>query len=47
MYRATYTIDKKEYAIKVVRLHIKKSDKIVDEIYRNRVYRELSATCNI
>ena len=43
VYRGRYHVDRKQYAIKVVRLHILKSkeaDPII-EIYQHRVYREL------
>ena len=43
VYRAIYHVDQKMYAIKVVRLHIQKSNDIdpMREIYQHRVYREL------
>ena len=41
VYKATYRVDQKIYAIKVVRLHIKKSDNPMEEIYQHNVYREL------
>jgi hypothetical protein len=40
VYKATNYVDRKDYAIKVIRLHIKKSSS-VEEIYNHRVYREL------
>ena len=44
VYKATYHIDQKPYAIKVVRLHIKKTNDPLAEIYQHRVYRELQTT---
>lgn len=43
VYRGKYYIDQKIYAIKVVRLHIPKSQSgdPMQQIYRHRVYREL------
>jgi serine/threonine protein kinase len=43
VYKATNYVDRKSYAIKVIRLHIKKTSS-VDEIYGHRVYRELQTT---
>ena len=42
-------MDQRQYAIKVVRLHIQKSKKIdpMVEIYQHRVYRELQAASRI
>mmetsp|Transcript_24261 Transcript_24261/g.37414 ORF Transcript_24261/g.37414 Transcript_24261/m.37414 type:complete len:87 (+) Transcript_24261:3116-3376(+) len=49
VYKATYKVDQKEYAIKVVRLNIKQVKGVsdMDSIHKNRVYRELAATSNI
>jgi len=43
VFRATYHVDQKQYAIKVVRLHIIKSKSVnpMHQIYQHRVYREL------
>lgn len=43
VYKATYHVDQKQYAIKVVRLHIlkTKSEDLLNQIYNHRVYREL------
>lgn len=43
VYKAKYHVDQKVYAIKVVRLHIQKNEKLdpLIEIYQHRVYREL------
>ena len=43
VYKAKYHVDQKVYAIKVVRLHILKSDKLdpMIEIYQHKYYREL------
>lgn len=49
MFRATYHVDQKQYAIKVVRLHILNSSNVdpMKEIYQHRVYRELQAASQI
>lgn len=46
VYKATNYVDRKEYAIKVIRLHIKKQSS-VEEIYNHRVYRELQTTSEL
>ena len=49
VYRATYHVDQKQYAVKKVRLHILKSKDIdpMAQIYQHRVYRELQAASRI
>jgi serine/threonine protein kinase len=49
VYKAEYHIDQKQYAIKIVRLHISKDKSIdpLEEIYKHRVYRELQAASKI
>lgn len=49
VFRGRYHVDRKQYAIKVVRLHILKSHKAdpMIEIYQHRVYRELQAASRI
>lgn len=49
VYKAINYVDQKQYAIKVVRLHIRKSNSInpMTEIYKHRVYRELSTTAKM
>ena len=49
VYKAIYHVDQKQYAIKVVRLHIKKKQSLdpMTEIYHHKVYRELQAASRI
>lgn len=49
VYRASYHIDRKQYAIKVVRLHIVQDSEtdVLQQIYQHRVYRELQAVSKI
>ena len=49
VYSAKYKVDLKEYAIKIVKLHILKDKSIdpVQEIYNHRVFRELAAVSQI
>lgn len=49
VYRAHYHVDQKQYAIKVVRLHIIKDRKIdpLEQIYKHRVYSELQMISKI
>lgn len=49
VYKATYHVDQKQYAVKVVRLYIQKARGVdpMKEIYQHRVYRELQAASAI
>ena len=47
VYKAVYNIDRKAYAIKVVRLHFASSANPMDAIYNNKVYREIATASQL
>ena len=47
VYSAVYRIDRKVYAIKVVRLHFADKTNPMDAIYKNKVYREIATASQL